>query len=72
MKPVLGSLGANTLVILTAQEMAAIRAQLDPSEGQTNSAQHQEAARKALAAGIQRGTAHLQAEFADLQKAKKK
>ena len=63
MKPVLGSLGANTLVILTPAEMAALRAQLDPQPGQTNSAAHQEAARKALASGIQRGTTHLQAEL---------
>lgn len=61
MKPVLGSLGANTLVILTNQEMAAIRADLGDDD-----------AIKALRSGIQRGTAHLQAEFADLQKAKRK
>lgn len=71
MKPVLGSLGANTLVILTPAELAAIRSQLDPDPGQTNSAQHQEAARRALNAGIARGTAHMDEEFKALQRAKK-
>lgn len=71
MKPVLGNLGANTLVILTAAEMAAIRTQLDPGPGQTNSAQHQEAARRAFNAGVDRGTTHMAEEFKALQQAKK-
>lgn len=71
MKPVIGNLGANTLVVLTPAESSLLRAQLDPQPGQTNSAQHQDAALKAFNAGIARGTAHLTAEFDALQKAKK-
>ncbi len=70
MKPVLGTLGANTLVILTPAEMAALRAQLDPQPGQTNSDAHQAAARGALSAGIARGTAHMQTELTDRLKKK--
>jgi hypothetical protein len=66
-KPVLGSLGANTLVILTAAESQLLREALDPVAMQDD----RDAALEAFNAGIQRGTAHLNAEFADLQRAKK-
>ena len=67
MKPVLGSLGANTLVILTAAEVAQLKAALDPESMQDE----RDDALKVLRRGIARGTAHLEAEFKALQQAKK-
>ncbi len=66
MKPVLGSLGANTLVILTPAESRQLREALEEL------CQHGgHTALKAFNSGIARGTAHMQAEFDALQKAKK-
>lgn len=71
MKPVLGSLGANTLVILTPEESKLLREVLQACPFAWDDSSKEARARLAIAAGILRGTAHLQAEFDSLQKAKK-
>lgn len=68
MKPVLGSLGANTLVILTHEEVDMIREALEDENCRSGG----RVATDALNAGIARGTAHLEAEFAALQKERKR
>jgi hypothetical protein len=62
----------NTFLVLTDAESRLIRAQLDPQPGQTNSAQHQQAALAAYNRGVVRGTARIKAEFDERQKAKRK
>ncbi len=68
MKPVLGTLGDKTLVILTPAEMDAIRytLSLDAPSRRGKEA----AARDAFNAGIARGTAHMQTELTDRLKKK--
>lgn len=56
MKPVLGSLGANTLVILTADEVSSIRKVLEMAE------EYDTVPLAAFDAGLMRGTAHMAKE----------
>jgi hypothetical protein len=68
----LGDGEGHTCLILTDAESRLIRGQLAPEPGQTNSETHQREALAAFSRGIVRGTARVQEEFNERQKAKRK